>query len=239
VKLLLLVVDDELVIHRTISRALDPGAVSCTFVTSMAQALAALRARTFDVILLDLNLQDSVGMASFSAARAVSPTTPIVVLTGGGTAPEELLEAGASQVLIKDGTLTAEIIRGAVSSACDRTPISKPAEAQTNDDALESFRRDMKIVDDLKTFMRDEISALEDRQVKARAVMHDELSREIASVKEKKKARFDMREFAAAVLIILSGLKTWTDSLKPGAATTSPAQTTSQAAPVAIPSAAP
>jgi PAS domain S-box-containing protein len=51
-------------------------------VTSLKQASAALEARGFDGIILDLTLPESTGLETLTHMRAISPETPIIVLTG-------------------------------------------------------------------------------------------------------------------------------------------------------------
>jgi two-component system, cell cycle sensor histidine kinase and response regulator CckA len=51
-------------------------------VTSLKQASAALETNGFDGIILDLTLPDSTGIETLTQMRAVSPETPIIVLTG-------------------------------------------------------------------------------------------------------------------------------------------------------------
>ncbi|MCC6543362.1 MAG: response regulator [Nitrospirae bacterium] len=53
-----------------------------THVTKLSDALEILKNGLFDVILLDLNLSDSWGFETFERVREISPSTPIVVLTG-------------------------------------------------------------------------------------------------------------------------------------------------------------
>jgi two-component system, cell cycle sensor histidine kinase and response regulator CckA len=51
-------------------------------VTSLKQASVALETNGFDGIILDLTLPDSTGIETLTQMRAVSPETPIIVLTG-------------------------------------------------------------------------------------------------------------------------------------------------------------
>ncbi len=92
------------------------GGFEFTHAESWAQAVAHLRNRQFDVMLLDLSLPDITGRETFLRARAAVPQLPIVVLTG--TADEAIgLEAvrhGIQDYLIKGqayGRQTARAIR--------------------------------------------------------------------------------------------------------------------------------
>ena len=69
----------------------------------LAEAVERLGASSFDVVLLDLSLPDSVGLDTVSRIQPVCPSAPIVVLTG---LDDELLafeavRAGAQDYLVK------------------------------------------------------------------------------------------------------------------------------------------
>jgi len=68
------------------------------------QALEILEKESFDCILLDLNLPDSIGPSSITEILGADPRIPIVVLTGFASAVtvEEALKAGARKVLSKN-----------------------------------------------------------------------------------------------------------------------------------------
>jgi signal transduction histidine kinase len=69
----------------------------------LSTGLDALDARKIDVILLDLSLPDSSGLATFESAHAAAPNVPIVVLSG--LDDEELavraVQEGAQDYLVK------------------------------------------------------------------------------------------------------------------------------------------
>ena len=94
-------------------------------VERMADAVAAIDRRKFDVVLLDLSLPDSHGVEGIAALQRVAPTTPIVVLTGrsdDGVAID-VLQAGAEDYLIKgmgDGQLMVRAIRYSMERARGR-----------------------------------------------------------------------------------------------------------------------
>lgn len=97
------------------SEVKDAKVVVCT---SFAQAVDALKAQSFDVILLDLGLPDGQGLDLVNRMRAETPV-PIVVLSGTGD--EELamlaVREGAQDYLVKghvDEFLLARALRYAI-----------------------------------------------------------------------------------------------------------------------------
>ena len=87
--------------------------------TTCAEAVGALEARTFDVILMDLNLPDSNGTDTFHTIQSQAIEVPIVVLTSMGqeTIGLELVQAGAQDFINKgsfDGNLLVRSLRYAI-----------------------------------------------------------------------------------------------------------------------------
>lgn len=83
---------------------------------SLAEGLAQLRQRTFDVILLDLNLPDSLGLTTFLRLQPKAALQPIIVLVGQADEDvgAEAVERGALDFLIKQqivSTLLAKALR--------------------------------------------------------------------------------------------------------------------------------
>jgi PAS domain S-box-containing protein len=80
---------------------------------SLAEALAALRCEDFDVVLADLNLPDSAGLATLEVLRALADAVPIVVMTGHDdeSTAVRAVAAGAQDYLIKGGTDAATLVR--------------------------------------------------------------------------------------------------------------------------------
>jgi diguanylate cyclase (GGDEF)-like protein/PAS domain S-box-containing protein len=70
---------------------------------TLAEGIAAAKSSRPDVVLLDLSLPDSTGLATVQAMRAALPGVPIVVLTGynDNTLAAAALEAGAQDYLVK------------------------------------------------------------------------------------------------------------------------------------------
>jgi diguanylate cyclase (GGDEF)-like protein/PAS domain S-box-containing protein len=79
------------------------GHFDVTWAQSLADARRCLAASAFDVLLLDLSLPDSEGLATIHSARAMALDIPIVVLSGRGDTDFALtaLEAGAADYMVK------------------------------------------------------------------------------------------------------------------------------------------
>jgi len=95
---------------------------SVTWVVTLTEAGQRLRAETFEVVLLDLSLPDSTGLATVQACRQVNSVLPIIVLTGHDDVGFALqaIEAGAQDYLVKgsfDEDALIRAIRYAISRA--------------------------------------------------------------------------------------------------------------------------
>ena len=103
----ILVVEDDPTILRFYSVFLGEAGYDVTAVGSAGAALAALQARAFDLVILDLGLPDRPGIDLLRQMRADPKTkaVPVLVLTGLGEAEiEEALGEGASECLTKPAT---------------------------------------------------------------------------------------------------------------------------------------
>ena len=99
---ILLVEDDDLLaagIRDTLERAL----YAVEWVADGAQALAALKSNTFDLVVLDLGLPKVDGVEVLRKMRGEGGTVPVIVLSARDTAPDRVLglDAGADDYLIK------------------------------------------------------------------------------------------------------------------------------------------
>ena len=99
---ILLVEDDDLLaagIRDTLERAL----YAVEWVPDGAQALAALKSNTFDLVVLDLGLPKVDGVQVLRKVRGEGGTVPVIVLSARDTAPDRVLglDAGADDYLIK------------------------------------------------------------------------------------------------------------------------------------------
>ncbi len=112
--------DDVLMLKATLARnnvtSLDVTRVAC-----LADAVAALQQRSFDVVLLDLNLPDASGRVCVEGIQRADPGVPIVVLSGQSDEDYavEILNRGVQDYLVKwEGD--ARIIMRAIRYAIER-----------------------------------------------------------------------------------------------------------------------
>jgi len=94
--------------------------------TDLSHGIQALRASTFDAIILDLGLPDSSGAATMSRLRQADPNTPIIVLTVAD-APRTVLDAirlGAEDYFVKSRLSDEELIHKIVDAVAHRHVLS-------------------------------------------------------------------------------------------------------------------
>ncbi|PWU10979.1 MAG: hypothetical protein C5B50_24195 [Verrucomicrobia bacterium] len=87
--------------------------------SQFSEMQAMLHKQEPDVVLLDLSLPDRHGVESYKDLRTLSPTLPIIILTGldDETAAAEAVRAGAQDYLVKsqfDGRILLRIMRHAI-----------------------------------------------------------------------------------------------------------------------------
>ncbi len=103
-------------------------------VKRLADGLQVLQAQRFDLVLLDLSLPDSSGIATLKTVVAAVRDEVIIVLTGADD--EELslatLQAGAQDYLFKD-RLTGEMLRRSIRYAIERANMLSRVEAHTRE----------------------------------------------------------------------------------------------------------
>src|SRR5829696_5378014 len=98
-----LLVEDDAAYAAMLVAELDAAIVEVQGAASIAAAQAALSRQHFDVILLDLGLPDSNGLATFETLHAAVPETPMVILTANtddGLAALAM-QRGAQDYLVK------------------------------------------------------------------------------------------------------------------------------------------
>ena len=87
----------------------------------LATAIARLECERVDVLLLDLGLPDSQGLATFRDIHAVQPAVPVVVLSGAADErlAMEAVQAGAQDYLVK-GAESRQVLTRALRYAIER-----------------------------------------------------------------------------------------------------------------------
>ena len=99
----LLLVEDDPSMQAALQRALGRRGMEITPCTDGAQALAAWRASSPDVVLLDLTLPGLHGLHVLEQARQAGLATPVLILTARGTVGDRIigLNTGADDYLAK------------------------------------------------------------------------------------------------------------------------------------------
>lgn len=99
----LLLVDDEESFISVLCKRLARRGINVTPALSGAEALRLLRKQEFDVMVLDLKMEEMSGLEVLKTVRIVAPETPVIMLTGHGSeqAAREGISLGATDYLLK------------------------------------------------------------------------------------------------------------------------------------------
>jgi DNA-binding response OmpR family regulator len=81
----LLIVDDEQRFADMLAKRLGLRGCDCDISYNGQQALDLVERKNFFLILLDLHLPDIYGSEVLAQIKAISPQTPVIILTGHGT----------------------------------------------------------------------------------------------------------------------------------------------------------
>ncbi|GAB4204582.1 MAG: response regulator transcription factor [Roseiflexaceae bacterium] len=102
-KATLLLVDDELIVRRTLGEALARAGYTVETASNGAEALERLGRPGIDLLLLDLQLGDIDGVQVMQAAREHWPHMPILMLTAHGSLPSAIaaVRYAAADYLLK------------------------------------------------------------------------------------------------------------------------------------------
>ena len=128
-----IVVDDD-PIDLELTKRLLTGSTDMSFQIETAQlptdACRMVREQSYDVMLLDLNLPGSRGLATIETIRRENDQLPIVVMTGSSDQETALkaLDHGAQEYLVK-GQVTCGMLIGAVRNAMQRQQLLRDLRA--------------------------------------------------------------------------------------------------------------
>ncbi|MBU0973356.1 MAG: response regulator [Proteobacteria bacterium] len=98
-----LLVDDEKGYLNVLSNRLSRRFINATKALSGTEAIQILRKNDFDVVVLDLKMEDMDGIEVLKVIKRMIPDLPVIILTGHGsqTAAKEGIAFGAFDYLTK------------------------------------------------------------------------------------------------------------------------------------------
>jgi PAS domain S-box-containing protein len=116
---LILVVDDEPTILRLVKRLLEPGGYLVDIAANGKEALAALQAHPYDLVLTDMMMPEMGGMELMQYLQVHHPETLVIVFTGFASYQDAVVavKLGAFDYLPKP--LQPEILRHAIARALE------------------------------------------------------------------------------------------------------------------------
>jgi DNA-binding NtrC family response regulator len=99
----LLLVDDEKDFVNILSKRIKRRNIAVTEAFSGAEAIQALRAQEFDVVVLDLKMEEMDGIETLKVLKIMDPRLAVIMLTGHGSAEaaEQGMRLGAFDYLTK------------------------------------------------------------------------------------------------------------------------------------------
>ncbi|MFO7560212.1 MAG: response regulator [Desulfobacterales bacterium] len=102
-KIRLLIVDDEAGFVAILAKRMRKRGFAVSEANSGAEAIQILRKRDFDVVVLDLKMEDIDGLEVLRIFKKMVPDLPVIMLTGHGSeeASREGLQIGAADYLTK------------------------------------------------------------------------------------------------------------------------------------------
>jgi len=121
-----LLVDDELSILTSYGRALSEGGFDVTKAEGSVQALRRLKTMTFDLVLTDLLIPETHGLALLERLHTMAPDLPVIVMLDkmSNKIAVEVVERGVLQSLVKP--ITGELLKRTVARAVRTHRSRKP-----------------------------------------------------------------------------------------------------------------
>ena len=112
-----LIVDDDELVLRSLSRALSVAGMNVTAISDPCQAMSAVTADTFDAVLCDIRMPQMSGLTLAQYVRSAYPDLPIMLMTGNPQLESaiECVHIGVQEYLPKP--IDASKLRAAVSRA--------------------------------------------------------------------------------------------------------------------------
>lgn len=152
----ILIVEDEVLLAKSLSRALTTRGHDCITVTSAEEGIRLLEQMPTDIVLLDIQLPGMSGLEAVKHVRKIDPNISVIIATAYATMASaiEAIRAGASDFLRKplDIEEVALAVERAVTGARLRQTISyyNAVEAEkTDEDAIISLSPKMRNVESI------------------------------------------------------------------------------------------
>ncbi len=149
----ILIVEDEVLLAKSLSRALTTRGHDCIHVTTAEEGIKLLEQMPIDIVLLDIQLPGMSGLEAVKHVRNIDPNISVIIATAYATMASaiEAIRSGASDFLRKplDTEEVALAIERAVTGARLRQTISyyNAVEAEkTDEDALVAISAKMREV---------------------------------------------------------------------------------------------
>jgi two-component system KDP operon response regulator KdpE len=139
----ILVVDDEPSLRKVIRASLAAGGYTVEEVGTGTDAVGLLQRRSFDLVLLDINMPGLNGLEACRKIRSIAPQTGIVMVTVRDSEEDKVraLEAGADDYVTKPFRFRELVARiGAVLRRTRRHSLGEPTHVEAGD-LLVDFRR--------------------------------------------------------------------------------------------------
>ncbi len=116
----LLLVDDEKSYVDVLTKRMSKRNILVTAALSGFEAIQIMRKMSFDVVVLDLKMEDMDGIEVLKIFKIMDPEMPVIMLTGHGseTAAREGIQFGAFDYLTKPCDLSELIAK--INEACHR-----------------------------------------------------------------------------------------------------------------------
>ena len=113
-----LIIDDDYLIAKSISRCLESEGFSCFIVHSGEEALVKVKTESFNLVLLDLSLPGIDGFQTMTGIKADNPHLQVIILTASQNIHDAIkaMKQGADDYLIKSSAM-GEAVKVAVQKA--------------------------------------------------------------------------------------------------------------------------
>jgi len=140
----ILVVDDEPALRKVIRASLAAGGYTVEEVGTGTDAVGLLQKRSFDLVLLDINMPGLNGLEACRKIRSIAPQTGIVMVTVRDAEEDKVraLEAGADDYVTKPFRFRELVARiGAVLRRTRRHSLGEPTSVEAGDLRVDFRRR--------------------------------------------------------------------------------------------------